>query len=289
MRFLIILGMSGAGKTTAMHTLEDLNFYCVDNLPPDLITIFYNLCERSSDNNMSNVALVVDIRAENVGLKLKNALGQLDFQNKEYEILFLDSDNATLAKRYKETRRKHPMILEAGNDDSLVEAIKSERRLLSEFKESADYLIDSSIISVAQMKERIVSLFCGSVEKGFSVTAMSFGFKYGFPPEADLVFDVRCLINPYYDENLKHKTGLEEEVSSYVMKDANSKGLLERQLDLIDYSLPLYMKEGKTQLVIAVGCTGGKHRSVTFTQEIFKHLTEKNINVNVYHRDIKRV
>lgn len=284
MEFIIITGLSGAGKSVAMRCLEDNGYYCVDNIPPALLTTFYDLCEKSSDEHMKNMAIVTDVRAGETFSDLFIALDQLKSSEKKYKILFLDAHDDVLLHRYKQTRRKHPLLdISKG---SMEDALQLERRLLNHIKARADYVIDTSQLAQTQLKERISSLFLGNASLGMTVTCLSFGFKYGIPSEADLVFDVRCLPNPFYIPELKKHTGLEDCVYQYVMEFEQSKGLAERMLSLVDYSLPLYLQEGKSQLVIATGCTGGKHRSVTLTRILYRHILESGHRVLVHHRDI---
>ena len=273
MEFIIITGLSGAGKSVAMRSMEDIGYYCVDNIPPVLLTTFYDMCEKSSDERMKKMAIVTDVRS-----------GEVFTEGKRCKILFLDAQNAVLLRRYKETRRKHPLI--DVSKGSTEDALHLERRLLMQVKARADYVIDTSLLSQQQLRERISSLFLGNAALGMTVTCLSFGFKYGIPSEADLVFDVRCLPNPFYIPELKQHTGLEACVFDYVMQFEQSKGYAERILSLVDYSLPLYLKEGKSQLVIASGCTGGKHRSVTMTRILYQHILESGQKVIVHHRDI---
>ncbi len=285
MEFIIITGLSGAGKSVAMRNLEDIDFYCVDNIPPILIPTFYELCEKSGDVKMQRVAVVIDIRVGDTFDKVFDSLDMLKQQNRSYKILFLDAANDTLLRRFRETRRKHP--LSDSYLGSTEDAVNLERRLLRPLKEQSDYVIDTSLLSTTQLKERITALFMGDASLGMTVNCMSFGFKYGMPSEADLMFDVRCLPNPFYIPELKPLTGLDEQVFNYVMKWDQSKGFAERMINLIDFSLPLYLKEGKSQLVVAIGCTGGKHRSVTLTRVLYKHLTEDDQHrVTIHHRDI---
>lgn len=287
MEFIIITGLSGAGKSVAMRNLEDIDFYCVDNIPPILIPTFYELCEKSGDIKMQHVAVVIDIRVGDTFDKVFDSLDTLRQQNKNYKILFLDAANDTLLRRFRETRRKHP--LSDSYLGSTEDAVNLERRLLRPLKERADYVIDTSLLSTTQLKERITALFMGDASLGMTINCMSFGFKYGMPSEADLLFDVRCLPNPFYIPELKPLTGLDEQVFDYVMKWEQSKGFAERMINLIDFSLPLYLKEGKSQLVVAIGCTGGKHRSVTLTRVLYKHLTEDDQHkVTIHHRDISK-
>lgn len=286
MEFLIIAGLSGAGKTVAMHSLEDIGFYCVDNLPSALITTFYDLCKNSKDEKMKRVALVTNIRSQEDFKMYADNISKLKSEKKFFRVLYLDASESVLLTRYKSTRRKHPLA-----DDSISTtsaAVRLEMTLLHSIKEGADFIIDTTNLSAAQLKERVTTLFLGDSRLGFSVTCMSFGFKYGLPMEADLVFDVRCLPNPFYIEELKHKTGLDKEVSDYVLKWDQTEGLYKKIEEYIDYALPLYVKEGKSQLIIAIGCTGGKHRSVTLAGRMYEHLLELGQPAAVHHRDIRK-
>ena len=286
MDFLIVTGLSGAGKTQALHTLEDIGYYCVDNIPSKLISTFYDLCKKSSDKSMQKVAVVVDIRGENIGSASFEPIEKLKTNGKNYKMLFLDAKDDILIGRYNETRRKHP--LSENYNGSVQKAIKFERQLLNSIKNSSDYLIDTSFLSPTQLKKRLASIFLNNSSSAMTITCMSFGFKYGIPTEADLVFDVRCLANPYYIEEMRNLTGLDASVRDYVMKSNATKGFLDRALSLIDYMLPLYYNEGKSQLVIAIGCTGGKHRSVALAQFLYNHLLDKQHKVIINHRDINK-
>lgn len=285
MEFIIITGLSGAGKTVAMRNMEDIGFYCVDNIPTILVSTFYDLCEKSADGHLKKVAIVTDIRAGDSFSDLFLSLDKLRNENKKYRILFLDAKNDVIFRRFKETRRKHPL-----NDNSIgmEDAVQLERNLLISLKARADYVIDTSLLSPTQLKERISALFLGNPSLGMKVMCMSFGFKYGIPSEADLVFDVRCLPNPFYIPELKPHTGLDSCVYDYVMSFEQSKGYAERMISLVKYSLPLYSSEGKSQLVIAVGCTGGKHRSITLTRVLYDFILENGQSVTVHHRDINK-
>ena len=285
MEFLIVTGLSGAGKSRAVDALEDIGFYCVDNIPPKLIPTFYDLCAKAGDT-FSRVAVVTDIRGGDMFSSLFETLDDLKNEDKHYRILFLDANDYVLINRFKETRRKHPLA--ENNLGSLEQAVKREREILRPVREKADYIIDTSFLSPAQLKERISNLFLGDSSQALMVHCVSFGFKYGIPTEADLVFDVRCLPNPFYIEELKHLTGLDEPVYSYVMKWEQTKGVVQRLISLIDYMLPLYCDEGKSQLVIAIGCTGGKHRSVALAQLLYDHLLENGHRTSVNHRDIQK-
>ena len=285
MEFSIVTGLSGAGKSRAVDALEDIGFYCVDNIPPKLIPTFYDLCAKAG-NTFSRVAVVTDIRGGDMFSSLFETLDDLKNEDKHYRILFLDANDYVLINRFKETRRKHPLA--ENNLGSLEQAVKLEREILRPVREKADYIIDTSFLSPAQLKERISNLFLGDSSQALMVHCVSFGFKYGIPTEADLVFDVRCLPNPFYIEELKHLTGLDEPVYSYVMKWEQTKGVVQRLISLIDYMLPLYCDEGKSQLVIAIGCTGGKHRSVALAQLLYDHLLENGHRTSVNHRDIQK-
>ncbi len=285
MEFIIITGLSGAGKSVAMKNMEDIGYYCVDNLPPMLVPTFYELCEKSSDERMKKIAVATDSRAGKVFDDLFASLDKLRASDKKYKILFLDARDDVLLRRFKETRRKHPL---SENSASTEDAVHFERELMMPVKARADYVIDTTLLAPTQLKERISSLFLGNIALGLTVTCMSFGFKYGLPAESDLVFDVRCLPNPFYVPELKQHTGLEACVFDYVMQFDQSKGYAERMLELVDYTLPLYQTEGKSQLVIAIGCTGGKHRSVTLTRVLYQHILEKGQRTIVHHRDIDK-
>lgn len=285
MEFIIVSGISGAGKTSVLHAMEDIGFYCVDNIPPALLTTFYELCDKSADVRMKRVAVVLDIRGVDLSEEYFAAVRKLRKEGFPYKVLFLDASNDVLVRRFRATRRKHPLLNDFGLH-TINEAVNMERSMLAKIKETADYLIDSSYLSTAQLKERITTLFLDNDTSALAVTCMSFGFKYGAPSEADLMFDVRCLPNPFYIEDLKYKNGLDEPVRDYVMKWEQTMGVFERIIAFLDYTMPLYADEGKSQLVIAIGCTGGKHRSVALTQAVYNHLIENKHKVSVHHRDI---
>lgn len=287
MDFIIVLGLSGAGKSSALHTLEDINYYCVDNIPPALISTFYDLSKHSSDKKLKKIAVVTNVRDSADYKELSNSLERLRLDGAKYRILFLDSKDDVLITRYKQTRRKHP-LLDACNG-STTEAVSLERELLRYIRQRSDYVIDSTFLNAAQLRERVQKLFLDSEEKGITVACMSFGFKYGILTEADLVFDVRCLPNPYYVDELRAKTGLDESVRNYVMNSEESKELYKRIINYVDYALPLYEKEGKSQITIGMGCTGGHHRSVTFAVMFYHHLEEKGYRTIIHHRDIRKV
>ena len=284
MEFIIVTGISGSGKSSAVKVLEYIGFFCIDNMPPQLIPNFASLCNENDD--ISKVAIVTDIRGGSLFFKLSETIAKLHIRGIDVKVLFLEASREVLMKRYKETRRKHPLDEVSGGDTA--KAIDAEIELLSEIRENADYIVDSTFLSTAQLKEQIAGLFLDKPSDGMIVSCMSFGFKYGAPAEADLVFDVRCLPNPFYIPELKTKTGLDNEVQEYVMKFEQSVELREKLFDLIDFLIPHYVAEGKSRLVIAFGCTGGKHRSVTFAEQISEHLRERDIKVRTLHRDIEK-
>ena len=283
MDFVIVTGMSGAGKSRAVDALEDIGFYCIDNMPPKLISKFAEICLQS-DGKISRVAIVTDVRGGELFQGLFDELDHLKDQEFSYKLMFLDASDAVLMRRYKETRRRHPLLDVVHG--SIENALKSERLLLKPARERADYIIDTTHLSAAQLKERISNIFLDNVMTGMLINCTSFGFKYGPATEADLVFDVRCLSNPFYVDELKKQTGLDQPVRDYVMKWPQSIELLNKIVDLVDFLIPYYLDEGKSQLVIAFGCTGGKHRSVTFAEYLYKHLSDKGHKVTVNHRDI---
>lgn len=286
MEVLIVTGMSGAGKSRAINALEDVGFYCVDNLPVKLLPKFVELCMQSQEQ-ISRVAIVIDVRGGMWFDRLPEISKELKAQCGDYKILFLECDTQVLKRRFKETRRKHPLSAEKGC--SLAEAIEREREILKPLRRDVDYLIDTSLLSSAQLKESILGLFLEKPENGMTITCMSFGFKYGYPDEADLVLDVRCFSNPFYVEELRHKTGMDKEVQDYVMQDPHVPEFQRRLYDLVDYMVPLYRNEGKSQLVIAIGCTGGKHRSVTLTESLSAHFHHQGLSTVVRHRDIHKI
>ena len=287
MQLLIVTGMSGAGKSITINALEDIGFYCIDNMPPQLIAKFFELYTQSS-RSLGKIAMVVDCRGREMFGFLFETLELLKSQQVDHQILFLDCEDSTLIKRYKETRRKHPSM--GGEITSLDQAIQYERHMLDKAKSEATYIIDTTYLSVNQLKEKITSIFFEDKNSAFLLNFISFGFKYGLPADCDLVFDVRCLPNPFYIPALKEKTGLETEVQEYVMDSPASCALRDKLLDLITFLLPLYRDtEGKNQLVVGFGCTGGKHRSVTFAQQFYEHFQRKGYNVIVSHRDFKKL
>ena len=284
MKFVIITGMSGSGKSAAVNVFEDMGYYCIDNMPPELIGKFADICSQS-DGKIDKVAFVVDIRGGDLFLKLQDTVTELREEDVELKILFLDCSDDVIARRYKETRRKHPLDEQSYGD--LDKAIAAERQLLVPIKALSDFYVDTSASSVTEFKTRISQMFNGDSEF-MHIDVRSFGFKYGPMPEGDLVFDVRCLPNPFYIPELKQKTGLNSEVSDYVLSFEEARELLKKFCELVDFLIPLYKKEGKSQLVIAFGCTGGKHRSVTFAEALSAHLMVEGHRIRVTHRDIER-
>lgn len=285
MRFLIVTGLSGAGKSQAVKSLEDIGYYCIDNMPTKLIYKFAELCI-SSRGQFDKVALVCDIRGGAPFDDLLQDLDSLKRDGHEYEILFLDADDATLIKRYKETRRNHPLN---HGSNTLSEAIAEERQLLLPLKERATNIIYTSDKLPQQTIKKIKSLYTDQVpEQGLSVTVLSFGFKHGMPRDCDMMFDVRFLPNPYYIEDLAPHTGKDKRVADYVMSFEPSKEFTEKLYDMIQFLLPCYVEEGRMNVVIAIGCTGGKHRSVTITQELAEFVKSLGYRTKVHHRDIEK-
>ncbi|OFI07491.1 glmZ(sRNA)-inactivating NTPase [Clostridium acetireducens DSM 10703] len=284
MRFVIVTGLSGAGKTQAIRNLEDLGYFCVDNLPPTLIPKFAEACFKT-DGRIDKIALVIDIRGGKFFDHLFKSLNYLKNQGYKYEILFLDASDEVLIKRFKESRRKHPL----SPDGRILKGIDLERKKLREVKDRADNIIDTSEFSTRQLREKITKIYSeeGQIETQLIITILSFGFKYGIPVDSDLVFDVRFLPNPYYIKELKHYSGNDETVKKYVMDFQVSKVFVEKLVDMLEFLIPNYIKEGKRQLIISVGCTGGRHRSVTISNVLYEALKLNGHKVNVEHRDIE--
>lgn len=285
MDFLIVTGLSGAGKSRTVDALEDIGFFCVDNLPPKLISRFAEMSIQSQ-GSLSKVAVVTDMRGGDMFNDFVSELDALKEMTLNCKLLFLDCNDRELMRRFKETRRKHPLVDQSNM--SIETAIVTERTMLMQARERADYIIDTSSLSAMQLKERISNIFLDNISNSMLISCTSFGFKYGAPSEADLVFDVRCLPNPFYIDDLKKKTGLDAEVRDYVLSWPQAVELLERLKSLIDFLIPLYLSEGKSQLTIAMGCTGGKHRSVTFAEKLYSHLMENGKKAAVHHRDITK-
>lgn len=285
MELMIVTGMSGAGKSQASNALEDVGYYCVDNMPPALMAPFLELCRQSSQE-LNRVALVTDVRAGTLFQELQEVLPALTAAVDTCRILFLDCGNETLRRRFKETRRQHPLAEEGL---PIEQALQAERQLLAPLYEMADYRIDTTHLNAAQLKGRLADLFKSQPDMAMTVQVLSFGFKYGFPAEADIMLDMRCLPNPFYVEELRRQTGMDAAVQDYVMSNPAAVEYLERILALLRHTIPLYQKEGRSQLVIAIGCTGGKHRSVTMANRLVDALKDINDGpVLSYHRDIER-
>ncbi len=286
MRFVIVTGMSGGGKRTALKMLEDIGFYCVDNLPVPLIGKFIELVE-TPNAEIQKVALGLDVRTDQNFETTYKSLMQLRNNGYHFEILFMDANEDTLIKRYKESRRKHPLAMEDG--ERLEEGIRRERKILQPIKEQSDYIFDSSKLLTRELKVEMDRIFLANEEfNSLMVSVMSFGFKHGIPQDADLVFDVRFLPNPFYIDDLKYLTGNDKAVQDYVMQSPDAEAFLVKLMEMLDFLLPGYVKEGKHQLVIAIGCTGGQHRSVTLANELYQRMKNKgNYGLNINHRDIR--
>lgn len=282
-KLIIITGMSGAGKTVAVQSFEDLGYYCVDNLPPTLIPKFLELM-KDSTNNVRKVALVIDLRGREFFDALYEALDAIGAEKwLDEHVLFLDAKDEVLVSRYKETRRSHPL-----NVGGLpLTGIREERKILDEMRGRAQKIIDTSNLAPKALREKIHKLYAGEEEEVFSVHFVSFGFKYGIPIDADLVFDVRFLPNPFYIKDMRPLTGLDEEVREYVFKWADTEKFNEKLLDLFRFIIPQYKKEGKSQLVIAIGCTGGQHRSVALS-EYYAEMLQDHVQTHITHRDIQK-
>lgn len=287
MEFLIVTGLSGAGKSKSIEFLEDIGFYCVDNIPSELILPLYKLCNKSNDRTKNKVAIVCDVRNGYGNFdNLFEAIDTLDINNHSHKLLFLEAQDNVIEQRYIMTRRKHPFSDECHG--SLSKATETERNLLKPLREMSDYIIDTSLLAPAQLKQRISELFLVKSKNSLTINCMSFGFKYGSPSEANLVFDVRCFPNPYYDRKLRSLTGLDSKIQEFVLHPGSTKKFIEKLYSLLDFIVPLYINEGKSQLVIAIGCTGGKHRSVAITNEIYKHLKNLGYCASISHRDIQK-
>ena len=286
MRFVIVTGMSGAGKSTTLKMLEDVGYFCVDNLPIALVGKFAELIYQKN-REITKAALGIDIRSGQALENLEEVLEEMTGRNFPYEILFLDASNETLIKRYKETRRMHPLAI----DERVDKGIILEREKLSFLKEHADFIIDTSLLLTRELKLELEKIFVKDAQyKNLFVTVLSFGFKYGIPNDSDLVFDVRFLPNPYYIEELKPKTGNEKEIRDYVMAFEPAHIFLKKITDMLKFLIPNYILEGKNQLVVSIGCTGGKHRSVTLANEIYERLKKNDggYGLKIEHRDIEK-
>ena len=284
MRFVVVTGMSGGGKSTARRMLEDAGFYCVDNLPVSLVEMFVDMVSLPGAE-ASKVALGLDVRSGQSFQAAQDILDKLKENGFVYEILFLDASEKVLLKRYKESRRRHPLSL---SGERVEEGISREREILRRIREKADYVIDTSNLLTRELKEELDRIFVRNEEyNSLMINIVSFGFKYGIPADADLVFDVRFLPNPFYIEELKQHTGNEKEVQDYVMGYPESHEFLDKLTDMLHFLIPNYIKEGKYQLVIGIGCTGGKHRSVTLANMLYERLKNKgSYGLKLSHRDV---
>lgn len=285
MKLVIITGMSGAGKSTAFKMMEDIGFYCVDNLPVPLMDKFVELANLNS-SELQKVAIGVDVRNGQPLEELSQVLDRMEANGNHCDILFLDAEDSVLVKRYKETRRSHPLAGSERVDKGLAE----ERRRLEFLKKRADYIIDTSHLLTRELKAEINRIFVDQQDfKNLFVTVLSFGFKYGIPADSDLVFDVRFLPNPYYVEGLRAKNGNDKEIQEFVLQYDEAHQFLDKLEDMVNFLIPNYISEGKNQLVISIGCTGGKHRSVTLANELFKRLEKnKQLGLKIEHRDIEK-
>lgn len=285
MRFVVVTGMSGGGKSTALKMLEDAGFYCVDNLPVSLIEKFVELVSMPG-SEVGKVALGIDVRSGQSFEGATQVLEKLKKAGYDLEILFMDADENVLIKRYKETRRIHPLAV----DGRVEDGVRAERRVLEKIRHDADYVMDTSLLLTRELKEELDRIFVENAEyNSLMVTVMSFGFKHGIPSDADLVMDVRFLPNPFYVDELKYKTGNDGEVQEYVMGFPEAEEFMTKMSDLLQFLIPNYVKEGKYRLVVAIGCTGGKHRSVTLANELYKRMKDRGkYGLKLYHRDVRQ-
>lgn len=281
---VVLTGVSGAGKSTAMKFMEDVGYYCIDNMPPELMATFVGILAKGDE--YPKVALVTDVRSSRVFQNLLESIEKIEEYGYIVKVVYLDINDKEALKRYKLTRRKHPFADKFSG--SISQAISYEKEILSPLRARADYVIDTSDSDASKLRERLTQILLGGDSEVMNIHCMSFGFKHGIPSEADFVIDVRCLPNPYWVDELRNKTGLDREVRDYVFSFDEAAELLNRLIDLLDFLNPLYIKEGKSQVVVAIGCTGGNHRSVAIAEALKEHFSEKWDNVSVNHRDIDR-
>lgn len=281
---IFLTGVSGAGKSTAMSFMEDIGYYCIDNMPAELISTFMNLMDKSDKYN--KIAIVTDVRSKGVFNAFCDVVDKLKYDNDNVKIIYLDIKNHVALTRYKLTRRKHPFADKFSG--SIEDALNYEKEVLAPVRLRADYVIDTSDLTSNQLRNRLTQILLGDDKDVMNINIVSFGFKHGIPNDADFVLDVRCLPNPYWVESMREKTGLDQEVYDYVFSFGDAQKLLEKTISLLDFLNPLYIKEGKSQIVIAIGCTGGNHRSVAIAEALKKHFVRHWDNVSVNHRDINR-
>lgn len=282
-RFLIITGISGAGKTQVLHFLEDMGYYCIDNMPILFLSAFAKACGEAKIT-AENVAVVIDIRAREMFMNIEEELSKISKEECPYEIVFLEADDDVLVRRYKETRRVHPLA----RGDSVESGISREKELLAKIRNRADHVINTSNLLTRELGEIVRGKFGGGTDSFFTINISSFGFKYGVPSSTDLVMDVRFLPNPYYVESMRKRTGLDEDIYKYVTDNVECGEFLNKYSEMIFYLIPFYVRDGRRQLTVSIGCTGGKHRSVAIAEALGKIFAEKNIACRVSHRDIER-
>ncbi len=280
-QLVILSGLSGSGKSTAVKALEDLGYFCVDNLPPTLLPIFIELCSNSAEH-ITKAALVMDIREGVFFERASDMIIEIKGKGKWVELLFLESTDEAILKRYNETRRKHPLSA----NGNILKGILKERKMLSRIRVLADHVIDTSLLNVHQLREIIQDIFGKTVSRKITINLLSFGYKYGFPYDADVVFDARFLPSPYFIEKLKDLTGLNKQVRNFVLKKIDTRKFIKKLVNLLGFLIPRYEKEGKSYLTVAIGCTGGKHRSVVIVSELAEKL--KHLSPTVWHRDISK-